>query len=347
MFNAKEKLLSYVKNTKIDVSKSNKWNLMIDIANIRNLDNEEMNITYRIVKDKEQLIMKTEMMMQETSIYSDSYKPLFIYEMDENSLKEFSKQLNQKLRHVKLAISKANLGQNKYKSEADELSQHQDIMASNMKSDFLKKHRLDKAMFNKSIQYFGKSKFPKELKLETEEKQKGAKAKLAEKSVSKDKYEGKRLITEPGMENTVGNFNFSKGQIETNFQFYPSASISAKLPEIINNKKYVNKKIQEVIPNRKITSIVNYQSIQSKYKSKDKMSVGEVFDSYQVEYRDFLNSLINPMSKLSKLTKKDGTYLNKILTSDLTEDVQSYQIQDCKQASKYSEEASSVELKKN
>ncbi len=49
--------------------------------------------------------------MQEVSIYSDAYKPSFIYEMDETALKEFSKVLNQKLRHVKLAIRKANLGQ--------------------------------------------------------------------------------------------------------------------------------------------------------------------------------------------------------------------------------------------
>jgi len=52
--------------------------------------------------------------MQKKSIYSDKYQPLFIQEMDEAKLKEFSKILSQKLRHVKLAISKAALGQNKY-----------------------------------------------------------------------------------------------------------------------------------------------------------------------------------------------------------------------------------------
>jgi hypothetical protein len=52
--------------------------------------------------------------MQKKSIYNDKYQPLFIQEMDETKLKEFSKILSQKLRHVKLAISKAALGQNKY-----------------------------------------------------------------------------------------------------------------------------------------------------------------------------------------------------------------------------------------
>ncbi len=52
--------------------------------------------------------------MQKKSIYNDKYQPMFIQEMDESKLKEFSKILSQKLRHVKLAISKAALGQNKY-----------------------------------------------------------------------------------------------------------------------------------------------------------------------------------------------------------------------------------------
>jgi len=52
--------------------------------------------------------------MQKKSIYNEKYQPLFIQEMDEAKLKEFSKILSQKLRHVKLAISKAALGQNKY-----------------------------------------------------------------------------------------------------------------------------------------------------------------------------------------------------------------------------------------
>jgi hypothetical protein len=66
------------------------------------------------VKQKENNIIKTEMIMQQKSIYNETYKPLFINEMDEDKVKDFSKTLSQKLRHVKLAISKANLGQNKY-----------------------------------------------------------------------------------------------------------------------------------------------------------------------------------------------------------------------------------------
>lgn len=57
--------------------------------------------------------------MQENSIYSENYKPLFINEMENEKIKEFSKTLSQKMRHVKMAISKATLGQNKYASLGD------------------------------------------------------------------------------------------------------------------------------------------------------------------------------------------------------------------------------------
>ena len=58
--------------------------------------------------------------MQQGSIYNENYKPLFISEMDDDMIKEFSKLISQKLRHVKLAISKANLSQNKYRALKDE-----------------------------------------------------------------------------------------------------------------------------------------------------------------------------------------------------------------------------------
>ena len=73
-----------------------------------------------IVKQKENLIRQTEMLMQQKSIYSDTYKPQFVSEMDEEQLEEFSNVLSQKLRQVKLAISKANLGQNKFNAFEEE-----------------------------------------------------------------------------------------------------------------------------------------------------------------------------------------------------------------------------------
>jgi hypothetical protein len=98
----------------VGVDQSNKWNLMIDIGILQIEEDEDLREIYQIVKEKEFNILKTEMIMQQKSIYAESYKPLFINEMNDEQIKEFSKVLSQKLRHVKLAISKANMGQNKY-----------------------------------------------------------------------------------------------------------------------------------------------------------------------------------------------------------------------------------------
>ncbi len=90
---------------------------MIDIENVKLEEDEMMKETYDLVAKKEMIIRQTEEIMQKKSIYAESYKPLFINEMSEEKVKEFSKVLSQKLRHVKLAISKSNLGQNKYANE--------------------------------------------------------------------------------------------------------------------------------------------------------------------------------------------------------------------------------------
>lgn len=120
LYNAKEKLLQHVKNSIVNIDQSNKWNLLIDIENVKMEEEEELKDVFRLVKQKEVMIMKTEMIMQQRSIYNETYKPLFINEMDEEKVKDFSKTLSQKLRHVKLAISKANLGQNKYSHMNDD-----------------------------------------------------------------------------------------------------------------------------------------------------------------------------------------------------------------------------------
>lgn len=60
------------------------------------------------------------MLMQTKSIYNETYKPLFINEMDEHSINHFAQILSQKLRNVKLAITKANLGSNKLNNRLDD-----------------------------------------------------------------------------------------------------------------------------------------------------------------------------------------------------------------------------------
>ena len=105
-----------VKGVKLDDKFSNKWNLRIDVEKVKEKEKQELDEILNTVKKKEELISQTEMLMQQKSIYNETYKPQFINEMSEDQLEDFSNVLSQKLRQVKLAISKANIGQTKFMS---------------------------------------------------------------------------------------------------------------------------------------------------------------------------------------------------------------------------------------
>lgn len=263
-------------------------------------DNIEMDDAYKIVKEKESLILRTEMMMQETSIYSESYKPLFIYEMDENQIKDFSKLLNQKLRHVKLAISKANLGQNKYKSE-NETNVLLKTGPLNPRSKNIMKHEFDPKMFQKEKGLFSLDKNAKGIMNQYDMKVKQLEdINNKERALPKIKenFEQRQKLKDQ-QEELMKQIESMKPIMKNNFDgssFLPTASRNVKLPQI--KKESVKKEKNKM-------SLVNYNAIISKYKSKDKMSVAEMFDSYKDEYSDFMLSLINPFSKLSKYIKKD------------------------------------------
>ena len=132
---------------------SNNWNLTIDVEKEKEKEKEELNEIIKIVKEKEELISQTEMLMQQKSIYNDTYKPQFISEMNEEELEEFSNVLSHKLRQVKLAISKANLGQTKFMSFEEDKKKKDNMMTHYhqlIKKDFL--HKTHKVPFsNKEI----------------------------------------------------------------------------------------------------------------------------------------------------------------------------------------------------
>ena len=72
-----------IKGTKLGDNQSNKWDLDIDVEKVKEKEKEELNEMIKIVKEKEELISQTEMMMQQKSIYSDNYKHQFISEINE------------------------------------------------------------------------------------------------------------------------------------------------------------------------------------------------------------------------------------------------------------------------
>jgi hypothetical protein len=75
----------------------------------------------------EEEIEKTSLLMQSQPIYSESYVPIFINDMSEDKVKEFSTILSQKLRHVKLAMSKIKLERNKFEDFKKETERRKTI----------------------------------------------------------------------------------------------------------------------------------------------------------------------------------------------------------------------------
>ena len=82
----------------------------IDVEKVKEKEKEELNEIIKIVKEKEELISQTEMMMQQKSIYSDTYKPQFISEMNEEQLEDFSNVLSQKLRQISVKYKPIPIG---------------------------------------------------------------------------------------------------------------------------------------------------------------------------------------------------------------------------------------------
>lgn len=295
------------------MGKSNRWNFDFDTNKIRKDDEEEMNKTYNIVMEQEALIMKTEMMMQEHSLYSDSYKPLFIYEMNEEELKQFAVVLNQKLRHVKLAISKANLGQNKYKSENEQNSNINDsVVIHKGKKSILDKHVLDNKIFEKRVNLFSYDNFAKNkleimnvISKEYNELIQKEKTLPKIKESIEERNKLKESITKKKEE--IDKLNSSFKNNFNNEHFKPTAARNTKLPMLKSNKISDNKE--------KLKPSLNMQNLASKYKSKDKMSVGEMFESYKSECQDYIHSLINPFTKLNKYIKKEGNLGSNIVNT--------------------------------
>ncbi len=112
--NAKERLYLETKNCDLEPNKSNKWNLNIDLDFIKKKEEEEFNGIYHNTMLNEEEIEKTSKLMQSQPIYSDNYTPVFINDMSEEKVKEFSSILSQKLRHVKLAMAKIKMEKGKY-----------------------------------------------------------------------------------------------------------------------------------------------------------------------------------------------------------------------------------------
>ena len=91
---------------------SNNWKLDIDIQKMQEKEEEEYLEMLETVTEIEKNINATELILQSRSIYSVEYGRKYIEEMNDiEKMKELNQVIQDKLRNVKLTISKANLNQ--------------------------------------------------------------------------------------------------------------------------------------------------------------------------------------------------------------------------------------------
>jgi hypothetical protein len=131
-YNAKEKLWLACKNSNLPLNMSNDWKLELNIDKLQEKEEEEYLQMLETVAQIEKITNATEIILQSRSIYSEAYRPKYIEEMNDiEKIKELSDVIQDRLRNVKLAVSKANLNQSKMvdltkkKEEANKKIQNQ------------------------------------------------------------------------------------------------------------------------------------------------------------------------------------------------------------------------------
>ena len=115
--NSQERLYYITKNCELPNNRSSHWKYMPDLELILKEENEELENKYEEVKNLEK---KYNINNSYEAIYKESYTPKFFVDLNERKVKEFGEKLNQKIKVIKLSISKyekTNEEYNKYESE--------------------------------------------------------------------------------------------------------------------------------------------------------------------------------------------------------------------------------------
>ena len=135
-YNAKEKLWLACRNTNLPDNMSNDWKLDIDIQKMQEKEEEEYLEMLETVAEIEKITNATELILQSRSIYSEAYRPKYIEEMNDiEKIKELSQVIQDRLRNVKLAVSKANLNQSKMVDLTKKKKENNKIQNSDIKNN--------------------------------------------------------------------------------------------------------------------------------------------------------------------------------------------------------------------
>jgi hypothetical protein len=122
---------------------SNDWKLDINIEDIKTKEENDIKDLLNRVKEIEKITKETESILINQSIYSELYKPKYIEEMsDMDKIKELGKNIQERLKNVKLAVSKANQNYNKM----IELSKKQKLADEHLNEIINKKRKYKSAL---------------------------------------------------------------------------------------------------------------------------------------------------------------------------------------------------------
>ena len=126
--NAQERLYLLTKNCGLDNNRSTPWKYMPNLDLILNEEKKDFEIKIKEIKKME---IKYNINNSYEALYDDSYFPKFFKDVDELKVKEFGDKLNQKLKAIKLAISKYEKSENEYENYEGEIKRRENINYKN------------------------------------------------------------------------------------------------------------------------------------------------------------------------------------------------------------------------
>ena len=299
-YNAKEKLWLACRNSNLPYNMSNDWKLDIDIEKVQEKEEEEYLEMLETVAEIEKITNATEIILQSRSIYSEAYRPKYIEEMNDiEKIKELSAMIQDRLRNVKLAVSKANLNQSKMV----------DLTKKNKKDNI--KNQRSNYNISKIKQKTGEKLAPVILT-----KSKSAANIFTNKSVEKDKDKDKE-VSIMNNNTTIIDINLNNSSNANNM----NNNVSNSINNIVNTlqQQQVTQQDSEITrTNMNVTTNIvglkknllpkkiSLPKIKSRYAvNKEKFETpGEMFTKLQGDFDQGIKELINPIKLLFKKSKE-------------------------------------------
>ena len=314
-YNAKEKLWLACKNSNLPDNMSNDWKLVINLDKLKEKEEEEYLKMLETVAEIEKITNATELILQTRSIYSEAYRPKYIEEMNDiEKIKELSDVIQDRLRNVKLAVSKANLNQSKMVDltrKKEDTNKNNINIISNVKGGVIPpKKKLAPITLGKSKSALDILK--KKAEITEKKEQTVSNTALGE---TKEKFNKENQENQEKQENEKSEKNETQSQININEQIPENEQEKTQTQIQIPNKTGTE---MSVISGLKKNLLPKYPKkilpiIKSKYAvSKRKLRTpNDFFNMYQDQFDQGYKELFSPIKLLFAKTKETKKQLIK------------------------------------